>query len=62
LSLAAARDTNGAAGALGLGKSLRSTMNKQVIEGRAHVQEQAATPGTDAPRFLALSDLRGSLR
>jgi len=32
------------------------------LRGYAHVQEQAATPGTDAPRFLALSDLRGSLR
>jgi len=31
----AAHDANGAAGALGLGKSLRSTMNKQVIEARA---------------------------
>ena len=35
LGLTAAHDTNGAAGALGLGKSLRSTMNKQVIEARA---------------------------
>jgi len=32
LGLTAAHDANGAAGALGLGESLRSTMNRQVIE------------------------------
>ncbi|MFP3265492.1 MAG: hypothetical protein RXO54_06630 [Acidilobus sp.] len=32
------------------------------LRGCAHVQEQAATPGTDAPRLVASPDLRGSLR